>query len=206
MMDWRFAGTLSLLVGTALLSGMSERRPPQPLSLPLETVPMQLGPWRTTGQETLGVEILNVLKPTSYLSRFYKGEDGALGLFIAFYDRQTAGATLHSPKNCLPGSGWDIWKQDSLSLPLASGSVAINRYSIRHVDDKQVIYYWYQSEDRIVASELAGKFFLVRDALFAGHTAAALVRLTLPDSPVADQHARDFAARVIPEIQTRFGR
>ena len=194
MIDWRFTGVLSLLVGTVMLSSMSEQRQPQSLSRSLETIPTQLGPWRTTGQETLGAEILKVLKPTSYLSRFYKGEDTALGLFIAFYDRQTAGATLHAPRNCLPGAGWEIWKQDFLPVPLASGTVAINRLSIRHADDKMVVYYWYQSKDRIVAREVAGKFFLVRDALLNGHTAAAIVRLTLPDSPASDQEAAGFAS------------
>jgi EpsI family protein len=206
MIDRRFAAVLSLLVATAILSAMSERRPPESLARPLDAIPSQLGAWRTTGQETLGAEILNVLKPTSYLSRFYQANEKHLGLFIAFYDRQTAGATLHSPKNCLPGSGWEIWKQSSLAVPLNSGQVTVNRYSIRNADNKMLIYYWYQSRDRIVASEFAGKLFLVRDSLSSGHTAAALVRITLPDSPSSDQEAVSFASLAMPQIEACFGR
>jgi EpsI family protein len=83
--------------------------------------------------------------------------------------------------------------------------VVINRYSIRKADEKMIIYYWYQSKDRIVASELAGKFFLVRDSLLSGHTAAALVRLTVPDSPTADDEAIDFATKVSPQLNACMG-
>jgi EpsI family protein len=206
MIDWRFAAVFSLLLGTLALSGLSERRQADSLSRPLEAIPTQLGQWQATSHETLGAEVLNVLKPTSYLSRVYKGDDDSLGLFIAFYDRQTAGSTLHAPQNCLPAGGWEVWQQGSYTIRQASGALTINRYSIRRTDDKLVVYYWYQSKERIVASEVAGKFYLVRDALFSGHTATALVRLTLPDSPTSDQEAEDFATRVIPEVQAGFGR
>ena len=203
--DWRFAGILTLLLGTVAVSAMSESRPLRPLSRPLEKIPAQLGRWQATGEETLGAEVLKVLKPTSYLSRFYGGDSQRLGLFIAYYDRQTAGGTLHSPRNCLPGSGWEIWQQSSLKVA-GAGDVIINRYSIRNLNQKMVMYYWYQSTDRIVASELAGKVYLVHDALFRQQTAAALVRLILPDTASSDEEAIDFSARVIPEIRACFGR
>jgi EpsI family protein len=206
MIDRRFTAICFMLVGTAALSAMSERRHPQSLVRPLEAISPEIGEWQTTGHETLGAEILNVLKPTSYLSRYYRGVDTSLGLFIAFYDHQTAGATLHSPKHCLPGTGWEIWKQSSYTVPLATGPVTINRYSVRHGEDKTVIYYWYQSEDRIVASELAGKVFLVRDSLISGKTAAALVRVTVPDTPTADREVEEFAKKLIPEISLCFGK
>jgi len=149
--------------------------------------------------------VLKVLRPTSYLSRFYTGDNKRLGLFIAYYDRQTAGGTLHSPRNCLPGSGWEIWQQNSLKIP-AAGDVSINRYSIRNLNERMVMYYWYQSADRIVASELAGKLYLVHDSFFRQHTAAALVRVIVPDTSASDEEALDFTSRLIPEIRECFGR
>jgi EpsI family protein len=206
MFDWRFTGVISLLVGTALVSAMSERRPPEALARSLDAIPAQLGNWQATGQETIGAEILNVLKPTSYISRFYQGADAKLGLFVAFYDHQTTGATLHAPKNCLPGTGWQIWKQDRLEIPGVGGNAVINRYYINKANDRLMMYYWYQSKDRIVASEFAGKVFLVRDSLFNGHTAAALVRITMADTAAADRAASDFVSRVIPQLQMCFGK
>jgi len=28
-------------------------------------------------------------------------------VYVGYYDRQTQGRTIHSPKNCLPGAGWE---------------------------------------------------------------------------------------------------
>src|SRR5947209_8704585 len=106
-LDWRFAATVSLLAATAGISAMAELRPPESLHRPLEALPATLGRWHQASEESLGAEILGVLRPTSYLSRVYRGEDRDAGLFIAYYDRQQTGATMHSPRHCLPGSGWE---------------------------------------------------------------------------------------------------
>ena len=49
---------------------------------------------------------------TDYLLRDYSttpdsGAVSALSLYIGYYDRQLRGKTIHSPKNCLPGAGWE---------------------------------------------------------------------------------------------------
>ena len=28
--------------------------------------------------------------------------------FVSYYERQTQGKTIHSPRNCLPGAGWEV--------------------------------------------------------------------------------------------------
>ena len=183
--DWRFTATISLLVATAAISATAELRRPESLARPLETIPEQIGQWRQESELNLGAEILSVLRPTSYLSRVYRGKSREAGLLIVYYARQEAGTTLHSPRHCLPGSGWEIWRQASISVPAPSGPVRINRTSIRNQGEKLVMYYWYQSKSRIVMSEIAGKYFLVHDSLLRGNTAGSLVRLTLADAPAS---------------------
>ena len=43
-----------------------------------------------------------------------------------------------------------------------------------------VVYYWYQGRGRVVASEYAVKWNLLRDAALLGHTEEALVRVQIP--------------------------
>ena len=43
---------------------------------------------------------------------------------------------------------------------------------------QQEIMYWYQANSRVFASEYAGKFYLVRDALEKNRTDGAIVRLS----------------------------
>src|SRR4029450_689672 len=72
----------------------------------LATVPLHIGPW--AGEvHTLDPHVLQILKMDDYLWRQYSGTPGLpLGLYIGYYQSMRQGATYHSPKNCLPGSGW----------------------------------------------------------------------------------------------------
>src|SRR5919109_1747235 len=68
--------------------------------------PLQVDRW--SGKE-LGFEakILQVLKVDDYMMRQYSNEQELpLGLYVGYYKSMRQGATYHSPKNCLPGSGW----------------------------------------------------------------------------------------------------
>ena len=68
-----------------------------------------------------------------------------------------------------------------------------------------VVFYWYQSKHRIIASEYMGKILLAKDALLDGRTGGSLVRITLPDTAAAPAEAKAFAALLIPEVQRCIG-
>lgn len=65
------------------------------------------------------------------LSRTYlsAGQGDAASLFVAWFQSQRAGASQpHSPKVCLPGSGWvpEVTGEETLSTAL--GAITVNRY------------------------------------------------------------------------------
>ena len=203
---WQFLLTVLLLTVTLVASSLSERRRSDYLAQSLENINTQLGGWRTVSEEALGARVLQALLPTSYLARTYQKGDQRLGLFVAFYAQQRAGESMHSPKACLPGSGWEIWNYDSALIPVAGRQVRVNKYSIHHEGQRLLMYYWYQSKKRIIASEYLGKLLLVQDALLDGRTAGSLVRITVPDVDGASDEATTFASRLIPEVDRCFGR
>jgi len=63
-------------------------------------------------------------------------------------------------------------------------------------EDKSVVLYWYQSRDRVVASEYRAKFYLVADAIRYNRTDTALVRVVVPmsgnDPAFATKTAEEF--------------
>src|SRR5262249_9600712 len=156
--------------------------------------------------QTLRDDVLTVLKPTSYLSRLYRKDGEQIELFVAYYSQQRAGESMHSPKNCLPGSGWEVWNYGTASVPVNGRQVTVNRYSVQNGPQRMLVLYWYQSKSRIIANEYLGKICLVRDALLSGQTAGSIVRLTLPDRPGALEDGVAFASNLIPQVQTCFGR
>jgi EpsI family protein len=200
-----FASTIVLLAGTILLSGLTARRIPESLRVPLDEITRQISGW--TAVQDLKVEdsTLGVLKATAYLSRTYRKGPSELNLFIAFYAQQRAGETMHSPKHCLPGAGWEIWRQDSAQIPMDGKRVQINQYSIENTGQRMLMFYWYQSKDRIIANEYLGKLLLARDTLMTGHTAGSIVRIILPDTADFRNEGMGFAANVIPQVQRCFG-
>jgi EpsI family protein len=198
----RYWITVLLLAGTLLAFRAGDARNPESLAMPLETLSDHLAGWTKTEEQPLPFDVLQVLKPDSYLSRTYRKGSRPLGLFVAYYALQRAGESMHSPKNCLPGSGWEISDYGSAEVPVGDRRLRVNQYAVQNGSRSLLVLYWYQSRTRIVASEYWGKIYLVRDALRDGATAGSLVRITLPNQPGALKDGIEFAAAVIPQVQS----
>src|SRR5579862_5173035 len=198
---WRFELVALMLTATLGALAVTNRRHLDFLASSLDTIPPAIAGWTQTDTQQLSPQVLSKLLPTSYLSRTYQRGSQQLGLFIAYYAQQRAGENMHSPKNCLPGAGWEIWQQDAAFIPVGDSQVKVNKYSIQNSGQRLLMYYWYQSRHRIIASEYLGKFLLVRDALVSGYTAGSIVRISLPDAPGAADQGAAFAAALIPEVE-----
>jgi EpsI family protein len=200
-----FTATLALLAGTIFLGDLTARRIPSPLAIPLEQIAPDVAGWTAIRDQQLPAGTLHALDATSYLSRTYRKDSRDLDLFIAFYAQQRAGESMHSPKHCLPGAGWEIWKHDSALVSTNGSRYEINKYSIQNAGTRMLMLYWYQSKDRIIASEYLGKILLAKDTMLTGRTAGSIVRLMLPDVPTATDEGVEFAAKLIPQVQHCFG-
>ena len=131
-------------------------------------------------------------------------------LFIAYYDRQTEGAGIHSPEVCIPGGGWEVsnWERTALPVERADGSVVglpANRAVIRKGLERQLVLYWFEQRGRQMTNDYFAKAVTVWDALTRGRTDGALVRLTTPMAPgesVAAAEARlaGFLRAGLPEL------
>lgn len=196
-----FAITTGLLVSTIMVGGLTERRISEPLAVPLDQIPAEINGWTKVKDSQLDAGTVKQLKPSSYLTRTYRKGAVPLDLFIAFYEQQRAGESMHSPKHCLPGAGWEIWRHGTAMIPDGDRQVAVNKYSIQNNGTRMIMYYWYQSKGRIVADEYTGKIMLAKDTLISGQTAGSIVRIMLPDTPAADAEAVAFASKMIPEMR-----
>ena len=202
----RFWATIIMLLTSLGAYGLSLRRYPDSLAAPLDTIQSVIDGWTQTGSEFLAPSVLRRLVPTSYLSRTYRKDGTDLGLFIAYYAQQRAGESMHSPKACLPGNGWEIWRYDSATIPVRGTSTKINKYFIQNAGRRMIVFYWYQSKNRIIADEYLGKVLLIRDTIVDGHTAGSIVRVTIADVPGAADQAVSFAEGVVPQVQKCLGR
>jgi EpsI family protein len=202
---WHTTAAFLLLSATLVASKVSEPRVPEALARPLDTIPSSIAGFTGTAQPPLSDNVLGKLLADSYLARTYRTDSMQADLFIAFYARQRSGESMHSPKHCLPGNGWEIWDYDTTNIPVDGTDIKVNKYSIQRSGDRRLVLYWYQSRTRIVASEYMGKLLLARDALLQNSTAGSIVRIIVPDRPGALEQARKFAAELIPAVRRCFG-
>lgn len=200
---------LCLLAGWAYL-GRTSRAESLPPREPLAGLPLSIDTWQGRNEPPFEKSILDVLGVDDYIIRSYFQPSGVVGLYVGFYYSQRQGDTIHSPLNCLPGAGWQPLEQgrafiDVRQSPSSPGTrkIEVNRVVIGKGLDRQLVYYWYQSRDRVVASEYWGKIYTVLDAVKYNRTDAALVRVIVPFSdaasaPKADQQAISFVQSMFP--------
>jgi EpsI family protein len=206
MRNWaNWLPAVILMSGVLLASSVREPRE-MPLRAPMATVPDSLAGFASVALQ-LPPEELAVNGASAYLLRAYHdGKDERLGLYIGYYPSQSQGRTIHSPKNCLPGGGWEPVSHAVVLVTVAGqGDVPVNRYVIAREGERAIVYYWYQGRGRVAASEYRVKWDLLRDAALHGRSEEALVRIVLPltttrDEAEADALARQAAATVVPAL------
>jgi EpsI family protein len=197
--------TLLLLAGTLAVVWGYHPGGRGAYAVSLRTIPESLDDWIAGPIKALEPQVERKLAATEYLNRVYARPGQAADVFIAYYACQRAGEMMHSPKNCLPGAGWEIWKTETVQLPVQNQNVSINRYSVEKSLDRRVVLYWYQTRKRILASEYMAKLFLAWDGIKDGDRAGALVRVTVLDENSAVAGGLRFAARLIAALQASLG-
>lgn len=145
----------------------------------------------------------------SYLFRVYgPGEDAEVAgftLYVGYYGSQAQGRTIHSPKNCMPGSGWEALNAREATVSTPGGEVPVNRYILQRDDERVLVLYWYQGRGRVQANEYLVKLDLLRDSALHRRSDEALVRIVVPIESSEEQAfavARRIATEVIPAVDT----
>lgn len=201
--DARFFATAGiLLAGFVLLHGVSHGEP-VPLRQPLGQLPMAMDGW--LGQDDpLEARIVSALGVSDYVSRGYiSGGGPPVGLYVGYYQSQRTGETIHSPKNCLPGAGWEPVRAGRLTIPMpAAPAIVVNEFLVEKGPAQYLVLYWYQAHGRVIASEYSGKAWLVFDAITRNRTDAALVRV-LTSTTNGEEQAR---VRVVQFVQGLYPR
>lgn len=173
----RFLPSALLAIGVLLVFS-TRSQTAVPLVAPLATVLPSWQGLRITDQKVSDEE-KRIAGMTDYVARVYWRDtlDAAFTTYVGYYDRQSQGHSMHSPKNCLPGAGWEILRTDVATVRAGGRDVVVNKFLLKNGPREAFVYYWYQGRGRIVASEYAVKWNLLHDAALVGHTEEALVRV-----------------------------
>jgi EpsI family protein len=198
-------GLTLVLVAQAVLFYSASHGEKTPLAAPLSGFPTVVGAWHLEEVGVVDQETQDILKADDLLTRTYTSREGDANLFIAYFKTQRQGQSPHSPKNCLPGSGWQQMETGRIDMPVADGSIHINQYVVEKGEAQSVVLYWYQSQGRVIADEFAAKFYLISDSIRHHRSDTALVRVVVPISRdqtgQAEKVGADFVRTFYPVVK-----
>jgi EpsI family protein len=207
-------GLTGVLVVQAVLFYSASHGETTPLAAPLSGFPVHAGTWDLKQEGVIDQETQDILKADDILTRWYVSPEGGANLFIAYFKTQRQGQSPHSPKNCLPGSGWQPSETGRIDVPITlpgdgstggTGSIHINQYVVSKGEAQSVVLYWYQTQGRVTADEFAAKFYLISDSIRNHRSDTALVRVVVPivggRTQAAEKVGTDFTQVFYPVVK-----
>jgi EpsI family protein len=187
-----------------------------PKRLHFEAFPRSFGAWTCDRPQRMGKEIEANLGVTDYLICDYARQDPAalVSLYLGYHERQvreegggSGENSIHPPAHCLPGSGWDLIRIQTvmLDLPgLPQHPARVKRLVIAKGDARQLVYYWYQQQGRVIAEDWQKILYVGLDRALHGRTDGTLVRFTIPLAPDGEETAEAAFRDLAPQIVARF--
>ena len=195
-----------LLGGGIFINWFQQRGEAEIQRKPLAQLPETLGEWRQKGDEMrFGEQTESVLRVSDYTQRYYVAPDGRVAnLYVGYYASQRAGASYHSPQNCLPGAGWVMREPQTVQITTPAGKTfTANRYRIENGTYDEIMIYWYTGRGRAEASEYRDKINTVWDSVTRRRSDGALVRVMTSvggDEQAAVKAAIDLSARLADNL------
>ncbi len=203
-----FAVAVILLAATWVLSQGIDFREKVPISKSFDKFPVKIGEWNGT-REIMEQKFIDALDLSDYVIMDYQGRKGRhVNFYVAYYESQRKGESIHSPATCLPGGGWLFRESGSVKLPLhlkGRDSMPVNRVLMEKGGVRQLTYYWFPQRGRILTNAYQLKLFAFWDALVDQRTDGALVRVMTPVYEFerledAEKRLQEFVKKVVPVL------
>ncbi len=177
--SWRFI-ILYLLLGVAALYVYTRSEASVPVNKLLALFPQQAGEWTMTGQARFDERVLAVLLPTDYLSRRYESDSGEqVSLYIGYHDGGPNSGPIHSPKQCLPGSGWNYLENEIKHVNHKDHVIPYVSAIYQKDTEKQLFLYWFQVRDQILTNEYMLKLGMVKNSMLSNRRDSSFIRLSV---------------------------
>lgn len=176
------------LLGTAALVITFHRDMEVPTNRPFSEFPQTVQSWQMVKREVFSDDVLRILKPTDYYSCQYKDADGkTVNLYVGYHGGGKDGGEIHSPKQCLPGSGWYEASSRRGVLLTSGGAINLVRAVYQKGENRELFLYWFQVRDRSISEEYSLKMAEIVNSAFHRRRDASFIRISTPVDSEIDQ-------------------
>ena len=200
--DIRYFIVIMLISGAIFYSKLMSHGKPVPILKSLADFPKQISSWSGKTHrfsqavyDKLGVD-------DSVLIDYKNDNEDTISMYVGYYEDQKQGEIIHSPKNCLLGSGWQPIDVSETDISLDSKKIPVTKLILEKRSQKMVVLYWYQSGSRAIANEYIQRLYFIFDSIRYNRTNAAFVRFSAPvlsdDNEKTVQILEKFIKRTVP--------
>jgi EpsI family protein len=200
----RFIVVYALLIAAALYLALHQDISVA-MKTPFDQFPRTLREWRMTGEFTLTAEVQKVLKATDVLSRQYVSPEGKkVNLYIGYHAGGKDSGGIHSPKHCLPGSGWFENSTKRTQLDVAGQKINLVQAIYQKGESKELFIYWFQVRGKTISEEYSLKVAEISNSILYRRRDSSFIRISVPfegDEQVATVIGERFVRDFFPDIQ-----
>jgi EpsI family protein len=172
--------------------------------------------WKCPENQAMDERVEANLGVTDYLLCNFENPESQeiVNVYVGYHATQireegggSGDTSIHPPAHCLPGSGWDIVRNQTvpLDLPtLTQPGARVRRLLIAKGEHRQLVYYWYQSQGRVIADDWKKILYVGYDRALRQRTDGALVRFSMPvyrgDEAAADATFLRLAPHIVERL------
>jgi exosortase D (VPLPA-CTERM-specific) len=176
----------------------------------LDFFPQRLGDWQGSAGYVDPAALASLDLDDHLMASYQRPVDRfPVSLWVAWYDDQVYGASVHSPLACLPGAGWQVESLSRFVLPgtgQGGTPLTVSRAIVALGGERHLLYYWFSQRGRNLSSEYLVKWFIFQDVLLTQRSDGALIRLITPISDAAslaeaDKRLTAFARDAVPVLR-----
>jgi exosortase D (VPLPA-CTERM-specific) len=197
------------MLAVGLLSFSTSALPALKIHGGLDGFPMSFKEW-SGKREFIPAEIISLSGAEDAFSALYlNSQESAVSLYIGYRGSPFGESEnfFHSPSVCLPSSGWktrSIGTHDIINVA-QFGSMKVKKMLIEHMGEKQLVYYWFQTESRVSHDVNINRFHLTLHALKRDNTHDLFIRPIMPLKPQekiedAEKRMDQFVREMMPVL------
>jgi EpsI family protein len=175
-------------------------RPAAPKPIPVTSFPLTKGDWHAQTVPITG-GVLDMLKPDAIYEALYSNpQEISIDLFFSYFSAENVTGGVHSPKNCMPGSGWAILSSEPRPIKVNGRIIPASRLHVKYGNAMKIVDYWYVTRHGETSSDYGLKWYEMLSAVSLKPTDVSFIRFVTSDDPASVAALDEFQQTFAPEV------
>lgn len=170
--------------------------------------PKQFSTWHGVDISSDNGMWMSVLGASRMVFRSYLKDNASVDLYLAYYTDMNSSDLVHSPTVCYPGQGWQVVSESIKEFSIGASTFRATKLIISKQGHTQIVYAWWQTRDRILATNSSHRFYQLFSSIMFSNSASVWSRVSINATPETmdeqEQQLKAFIHEVVPLVENYF--